>query len=134
MASYTDRKVELDGVVRNQQDLIVAQPAVEPQGRAAGPSEYLDMKRGTVALRNDREVSIISAFGMSEEEIGRGRYRLGRGIIGKVAKRRLPDRHPEYRRRTVLPRQDRRAQSDPEGEHRLSLRPHQVQTGDDSAS
>jgi Nif-specific regulatory protein len=49
-------------------------------------SEYLDMKRGTVALRNDNEVSIIAAHGMSEEEIHRGRYKLGEGIIGRVAK------------------------------------------------
>ncbi len=49
-------------------------------------SEYLDMKRGTVALRNDNEVSIIAAHGMSEEETRRGRYKLGEGIIGRVAK------------------------------------------------
>jgi len=49
-------------------------------------SEYLDMNRGTVALRSNGEVSIIAAHGMSEEEIKRGRYRLGEGIIGRVAK------------------------------------------------
>ncbi len=49
-------------------------------------SEYLDMKRGTVALRSNNEVSIIAAHGMSEEEIKRGRYKLGEGIIGRVAK------------------------------------------------
>lgn len=49
-------------------------------------SEYLDMKRGTVALRSNNEVSIIAAHGMSEEEIKRGRYRIGEGIIGRVAK------------------------------------------------
>lgn len=49
-------------------------------------SEYLDMERGTVALRTRDEVSIISAQGMSEDEIRRGRYKLGEGIIGRVAK------------------------------------------------
>jgi Nif-specific regulatory protein len=49
-------------------------------------SEYLDMKRGTVALRSDDGVSIIVAHGMSEEEIKRGKYKLGEGIIGRVAK------------------------------------------------
>ena len=44
-------------------------------------SEYLDMRRGTVALRSNDEVSIIIAHGMSEEEIKKGRYRLGEGII-----------------------------------------------------
>ncbi len=49
-------------------------------------SEYLDMKRGTVALRNNDEVNIFIAHGMTEEEIKRGRYKLGEGIIGQVAK------------------------------------------------
>lgn len=53
-------------------------------------SEYLDMNRGTVALRNNNEVSIVAAYGMSEEEIKRGRYRLGEGIIGQVAKHGSP--------------------------------------------
>jgi Nif-specific regulatory protein len=49
-------------------------------------SEYLEMKRGTVALRHNNEVSVIAAHGMSEEEIRKGRYKLGEGIIGRVAK------------------------------------------------
>jgi len=49
-------------------------------------SEYLDMKRGTVALRSNSEVSIVAAHGMTEEEIKKGRYKLGEGIIGRVAK------------------------------------------------
>lgn len=53
-------------------------------------SEYLDMKRGTVALRDNNEVSIIAAHGMTEEEIRRGRYKLGEGIIGQVAKHGSP--------------------------------------------
>jgi len=53
-------------------------------------SEYLDMRRGTVALRDSGGVSIVSAFGMSEQEIKRGKYKLGEGIIGKVAKHGAP--------------------------------------------
>ncbi len=53
-------------------------------------SEYLDMKRGTVALREGSNVSIISAFGMTAEEVRRGRYKLGEGIIGRVAKHGSP--------------------------------------------
>ena len=49
-------------------------------------SEYLNMNRGTVALRDGSEVSIVAAHGMSEEEIRKGRYKLGEGIIGRVAK------------------------------------------------
>src|SRR5512143_1302224 len=53
-------------------------------------SEYLDMKRGTVALRSGSEVSILAAYGMTEEEIKRGRYRIGEGVIGQVAKHGSP--------------------------------------------
>jgi len=53
-------------------------------------SEYLDMKRGTVSLRSNNEVTIVAAQGMSEEEIKRGRYKLGEGIIGQVAKHGSP--------------------------------------------
>ncbi len=53
-------------------------------------SEYLDMNRGTVALRADGEVSIVAAHGMSEDEVKRGRYKLGEGIIGQVAKHGAP--------------------------------------------
>ncbi len=53
-------------------------------------SEYLDMKRGTVALRNGNEVAIVIAHGMSEDEVKRGKYKLGEGIIGQVAKHGSP--------------------------------------------
>jgi len=53
-------------------------------------SEYLDLKRGTVALRKKGEVAIVSAFGMTADEVRRGRYKLGEGIIGKVAKHGSP--------------------------------------------
>jgi Nif-specific regulatory protein len=53
-------------------------------------SEYLDMQRGTVALRIDDDVSIIAAYGMSREAIKSGRYKLGEGIIGRVAKHGAP--------------------------------------------
>lgn len=53
-------------------------------------AEYLDMKRGTVSLRSDGEISIVAAHGMTADEIKRGRYRLGEGIIGRVAKLGIP--------------------------------------------
>jgi Nif-specific regulatory protein len=49
-------------------------------------SEYLDMKRGTLSLRTTSGVSIVAAHGMTADEIRRGTYRLGEGIIGRVAK------------------------------------------------
>jgi len=53
-------------------------------------SEYLDMNRGTVALRDGNEVTIVIAHGMTDEEVKRGRYKLGEGIIGQVAKHGSP--------------------------------------------
>ncbi|MGW8272708.1 MAG: GAF domain-containing protein, partial [Thermodesulfovibrionales bacterium] len=53
-------------------------------------SEYLDLKRGSFALRDEEGVSIVSAFGMSEDEVRKGRYRIGEGIIGQVAKHGTP--------------------------------------------
>ncbi|UCG77413.1 MAG: nif-specific transcriptional activator NifA [Nitrospirota bacterium] len=53
-------------------------------------SEYLDMKRGTVALRAGGDVNIISAFGMTTEEVKKGKYKLGEGVIGTVAKHGSP--------------------------------------------
>lgn len=49
-------------------------------------SGFMDMKRGTVALKTDNEIAIIAAHGLSEEEIKKGRYKLGEGIMGRVAK------------------------------------------------
>lgn len=49
-------------------------------------SGFMDMTRGTVALKVDNEIAIIAAHGLSEEEIKKGRYKLGEGIMGRVAK------------------------------------------------
>ncbi|MGD1076034.1 MAG: nif-specific transcriptional activator NifA [Thermodesulfovibrionales bacterium] len=49
-------------------------------------AEFMDMTRGTVALKEDSEIAIVVAHGLTEEEIKRGRYKFGEGIIGKVAK------------------------------------------------
>jgi len=49
-------------------------------------SEFMDMKRATVAIKENDEIVIAVAHGLTEEEIKRGRYRLGEGIIGRVAK------------------------------------------------
>ncbi|MFQ3574519.1 MAG: nif-specific transcriptional activator NifA [Thermodesulfovibrionales bacterium] len=51
---------------------------------------YLNMKRCMVALMDDDLVRIVSAHGMTEEEMKKGIYRLGEGIIGKVAKNGTP--------------------------------------------
>ncbi|GAB4537614.1 MAG: sigma-54-dependent Fis family transcriptional regulator [Thermodesulfovibrionia bacterium] len=49
-------------------------------------SEYLSMNRGTITLLNKKtsELSIAVAYGLTKEQIARGRYRIGEGIVGRV--------------------------------------------------
>lgn len=49
-------------------------------------SEHLDMRRGTVTLldRKTGELRIAVAHGLTQEQIARGKYRIGEGIVGKV--------------------------------------------------
>jgi Nif-specific regulatory protein len=46
----------------------------------------LEMQRGCVFLldRPSRELRIVAAYGLSREEIQRGKYRIGEGIVGRV--------------------------------------------------
>ncbi len=55
-------------------------------------SEFMDMKRGTVTLldRDTMEMRIVAAHGLTMEEIRRGKYRIGEGIVGKVLKTGFP--------------------------------------------
>jgi Nif-specific regulatory protein len=48
---------------------------------------HLGMNRGTITLLDPStgELQIRAAHGLTEDEAGRGRYRLGEGITGKVA-------------------------------------------------
>lgn len=55
-------------------------------------SDYLDMTRATVALVDfeTKELHIIAAHGLSPDEIARGKYRIGEGIVGRVVKSGYP--------------------------------------------
>ena len=46
----------------------------------------LEMQRGCVFLLDpaSRELRIVAAYGLSREEIQRGKYRIGEGIVGRV--------------------------------------------------
>jgi len=46
----------------------------------------LEMQRGCVFLLNhiSRELRIVAAYGLTPEEIRRGKYRIGEGIVGQV--------------------------------------------------
>lgn len=49
-------------------------------------SEHLDMKRGTVTLLDKitGELRIAVAYGLTKEQIERGKYKIGEGIVGRV--------------------------------------------------
>jgi Nif-specific regulatory protein len=51
-------------------------------------SEHLDMLRGMITIlnRETSEITTNESFGLTEEEMDRGRYRIGEGIIGQVVK------------------------------------------------
>ena len=51
-------------------------------------AKYIGMERGTITLLNkgSLEINIEEAYGLSTQEIARGKYKVGEGIIGKVVK------------------------------------------------
>lgn len=51
-------------------------------------AKYIGMERGTITLLNkgSAEINIEEAYGLSNEEKARGKYKVGEGIIGKVVK------------------------------------------------
>ncbi len=55
-------------------------------------SEMLDMQRGCVYLLDplSGELKIVAAHGLSKEEIQKGKYRIGEGIVGTVMKKGRP--------------------------------------------
>ncbi len=53
-------------------------------------SSYYDMPRCIVFLKKDRILDIVAAYGLTKEEMKSGVYRMGEGVIGKVAKNGTP--------------------------------------------
>ena len=50
-------------------------------------SSHLKMSRGMVSLvQESGELQVVGASGLSEEEIGRGRFQIGEGVTGKIMK------------------------------------------------
>lgn len=49
-------------------------------------SDQLNMQRGTITLldRKSKELRIVVAHGLTREQIARGKYRIGEGIVGRV--------------------------------------------------
>ena len=54
--------------------------------------EYLEMERGSVFLLDNstREIRIVAAHGLTKDQIKRGKYRIGEGIVGRVVERGSP--------------------------------------------
>lgn len=55
-------------------------------------SDYLDMRRGTITLFDPAtgELKIAVAYGLTPEQIARGRYKIGEGIVGRVVETGAP--------------------------------------------
>ena len=53
---------------------------------------YLEMERGSVFLLDDitREIRIVAAHGLTKDQIKRGNYKIGEGIVGRVVERGSP--------------------------------------------
>ncbi len=71
-------------------------------------SKMLNMRRGSIFLfdKKEEEIRIVAAYGLSEEEMKRGKYRVGEGIVGKVVESGLPmfipdiEKEPQFLNKT----------------------------------
>jgi Nif-specific regulatory protein len=54
--------------------------------------EFLEMERGSVFLldHDTKELKIVAAHGLTKEQIERGKYRIGEGIVGRVLEKGSP--------------------------------------------
>lgn len=71
-------------------------------------SKQLDMRRGSIFIfdKKTEEISIVAAYGLTQEEISRGKYKVGEGIVGKVIETGLPmfipdiEKEPQFLNKT----------------------------------
>ena len=54
--------------------------------------EFLEMERGSVFLldQNTKELRIVAAHGLTKDQIEKGKYKIGEGIVGRVLERGSP--------------------------------------------
>lgn len=54
--------------------------------------EFLEMERGSVFLldQNTKQLKIVAAHGLTREQIQKGKYRIGEGIVGRVLEKGNP--------------------------------------------
>jgi Nif-specific regulatory protein len=67
-------------------------------------SDYLDLRRGTITLLDLKtgELRIEVAYGLTSEQIAKGRYKIGEGIVGKVVERGEPMVVPDIGREPLF--------------------------------
>ena len=66
------------------------------------------MRRGSIFIHDKKteEISIVAAYGLTQEEMSRGKYRIGEGIVGQVIKTGLPmfipdiEKEPQFLNKT----------------------------------
>ena len=54
--------------------------------------DFLEMERGSVFLfdQNSKELKIVAAQGLTKEQIEKGKYKIGEGIVGRVLEKGTP--------------------------------------------
>lgn len=54
--------------------------------------DFLEMERGSVFLldQNSKELRIVAAHGLTKEQIERGKYKIGEGVVGRVLEKGSP--------------------------------------------
>lgn len=65
-------------------------------------SNFFNVSRGIVAIKKDNIVEIFSAYGLTKDEIKKGKYKLGEGVIGKVAKQGTPIVIPDIKSEPIF--------------------------------
>ena len=75
-------------------------------------ADQMGIERGTISLlnRNTGEIFIEAAYGLSDVERERGRYRLGEGVTGKVVQSGKPAVYPGYFEGPGVPQSNRSSQ------------------------
>ncbi len=53
-------------------------------------SEYLNINKASVSLKIEDKIIMVAAYGISKEEMKRGVFKIGEGVIGKVVKNGIP--------------------------------------------
>ena len=59
-------------------------------------ASHMNIRRGMISLLQDSgELHLVSAFGLSKDEIQRGRYQAGEGVTGRILKLGMPSVIPD---------------------------------------